>query len=318
MSNTTASYALNNSDLIKDSTKQKVLTAAKELGYVRNGLARSLKTQKTNTIALFLSGYTGPIFSEIMQSIQDQIYTYGYDLVVCASNQEHRLLESKHYDGAIILNYHIEDEFLLRIQNERTPILVLDRYLDGENIACLLIDNESGIKQVIEHLIQLGHKEIGFVKGKGYSFDGEQRFLSYFKILHANRLKYSEKWVLEADLTERSAYEIMTQYIQTTPREKIPTAFVCANDEMAIGVIQALSESGLNVPEMVSVTGFDNIALGTYIPTKLTTVAVDRKQLGLQAADALHKMIHHQKVKTVEYVEVEVLTRESCAKIAKK
>lgn len=310
---TTASYALNDNGLIKEETKQRVLQAAKELGYVRNGLARSLKTQKTNIIALFLSGYTGPIFNEIMQSIQDQIYQYGYDLIVCASNEEHRLLENKHYDGAIILNYHITDENLLRVQNEKTPVVVLDRYLDGENIACVLIDNEQGIKKVMDYLIKLGHQKIGFVKGQTDSFDGEQRFLSYFKMLNTNKLKYNQKWIIEADFTEKSAYEAMKAILVETERDNLPTAYICANDEMAIGIMQALTEAGIKVPEEVTVTGFDNIQLSQYIPIKLTTIDVNRKEFGKIAAQTIHKMIQNKAVKTVEYMKVDLVIRESCA-----
>ncbi|MCU9612684.1 LacI family transcriptional regulator [Caldibacillus lycopersici] len=286
----TASYSINNSSLISEKTKEKVRKVANEIGYRPNGLAKNLKEQKTNIIGLFLSGFTGPSLNDMVEGVQTEVMKNNYELVVCASVDSHRLLVESYVDGAIILNYHIEDQLLTSIVNEKTPFVVLDRKLDNPFIKNVLIPNEEGSRMIVDYLVSKEHSRIGYIAGANYSFDGEQRLNGFRKSLDETGLQFNEADLIRADFTEYSGYLGMKNYLQIASG-KIPTAFVCGNDEMAIGAIHALQENHFRVPEDVAVIGFDDITLSRYVSPSLTTIKVPRKQWGIIAAQTLFQML---------------------------
>ncbi|MBO1004008.1 LacI family DNA-binding transcriptional regulator [Pseudogracilibacillus auburnensis] len=286
----TASYSINNSPLITDKTKKKVLQAVKELGYRPHGMAKNLKEQKTNIIGIFLSGFSGPFFNEMLEGIQEVVIQNGYELVVCASVDQHRLLIERYVDGAIILNFHMEDELLESCANEKFPIITLDREMDDPHIQNVLLPNEDGSALIVDYLIDKGHKRIGYISGSEESFDGEMRLKGFKNSLQRHGKSLLDMDLLRADFTESSGYEKMNRYLNEE-RSDLPSAFVCANDEMALGAIRAIQEHGIRIPEDIAIAGFDDIHLSEYINPPLTTIHVPKKQWGITAAQTLFNMI---------------------------
>jgi LacI family transcriptional regulator len=286
----TASYSMNGSSLIKDDTKRKVLDAAKKIGYRTNGLAKNLKENKTNIIGLFLSGFSGPFFTDMMEGIQDVVIKNGYELVVYASDDKHRLLVERYVDGAIILNFHMDDPFLETIADEKMPCIVLDRELITPFIKPVLLPNESGSEMAVAHLRNRGHKRIGYMTGSDESYDGKARWTGFQRSLQMHGLVFHKEDLLRADFTETSGYKAMWRFLEDK-KTHMPTAFVCANDEMAMGAIRAIQEKNLRVPEDMAVVGFDDIFVSKYFSPPITTVKVPRKQWGAIAAHTLFKMI---------------------------
>jgi LacI family transcriptional regulator len=306
----TASYSLNGSTLISDDTKKKVLDAAKEIGYRPNGLAKNLKEQKTNIIGLFLSGFTGPFFTDMMEGIQDVVMQKGYELVVCASVDKHRLLVERYVDGAIILNYHMDDELLQSIATEKFPCIVMDRELQNPFIKNILLPNELGTATAVNYLIEKGHKRIGFIAGSKESYDGETRLKGFKEEVQKHNMNFLEHDLLRADFTEASGYLAMSQYMDQMGKE-LPSAIVCANDEMAMGAIRAVQERELKVPEDIAVVGFDDIYVSQFFNPPLTTIRVPRKQWGTIAAETLFKMIDNQFDYEPDPISVELMSRNS-------
>lgn len=306
----TASYSINGSSLISDGTKQKVLDAAKEIGYRPNGLAKNLKEQKTNIIGLFLSGFTGPFFTEMVEGIQDEVIKNGYELVVCASVDKHRLLIERYVDGAIILNYHMKDELLLSIANEKLPLIVMDRELQSPYIKNVLLPNETGSARAVNYLIEKGHKRIGYIAGSQQSYDGESRLKGFLKELNLHNIHFNEQDFLRADFTESSGYLKMSNYMDQMGND-LPSAIVCANDEMAMGAIRAAKERNLNVPEDIAIVGFDDIYVSQFCTPPLTTIKVPRKQWGTIAAQTLIKLLDKQYEYEIEPITIELMTRDS-------
>lgn len=306
----TASYSINGSALITDETKKKVLEAAKEMGYRPNGLAKNLKERKTNIIGLFLSGFTGPFFNDMMEGIQDVVMKNGYELVVCASVDKHRLLVERYVDGAIILNYHMEDELLDTLGSEKLPCVVLDRELKNPYIKEILLPNEQGAKLAVDYLFDKDHRRIGFVAGSKESYDGEARLQGFINQMGENGIAFSDHDLLRADFTEISGYEEMVSYLNKIG-DDLPSAFVCANDEMAMGAIRAIKEKGLKVPGDIAVVGFDDINVSKYFTPSLTTIRVPRKEWGIIAAQTLFKMLEQQFDFEPEPITVELMSRNS-------
>jgi LacI family transcriptional regulator len=306
----TASYSINGSALITDETKKKVLEAAKEMNYRPNGLAKNLKERKTNIIGLFLSGFTGPFFNDMMEGIQDVVMKNGYELVVCASVDKHRLLVERYVDGAIILNYHMEDELLDTLGSEKLPCVVLDRELKNPYIKEILLPNEQGAKLAVDYLFDKDHRRIGFVAGSKESYDGEARLQGFINQMGENGIAFSDHDLLRADFTEISGYEEMVSYLNKIG-DDLPSAFVCANDEMAMGAIRAIKEKGLKVPGDIAVVGFDDINVSKYFTPSLTTIRVPRKEWGIIAAQTLFKMLEQQFDFEPEPITVELMSRNS-------
>lgn len=286
----TASYSINGSPLITDDTKEKVLSAAKEIGYRPNGLAKNLKEQKTNIIGLFLSGFTGPFFNEMVEGIQDVVMQNKYELMVCATADTHRLLVERYVDGAIILNYHIENELLCSIASDKLPCVVLDRELETPNIKSVLLPNEEGSTIIVHYLLGKGHTSLGYIAGSTASYDGEARLRGFIKELERQGIAFFERNLIRADFTEVSGYREMNRYLENANHE-LPTVFVCANDEMALGAMKAIQKQGLRVPEDIAVVGFDDIYMSRFFTPPLTTISVPRKEWGKTAARTLFKML---------------------------
>jgi LacI family transcriptional regulator len=306
----TASYSLNGSSLISDDTKKKVLDAAREIGYRPNGHAKNLKKQKTNIIGLFLSGFTGPFFTEMMEGIQDVVMSKGYELVVCASVDKHRLLVESYVDGAIILNYHMEDRFLEYLANEKMPIIMLDRELKGQYIKNVLLPNEKGTAMLVNYLLAKGHNRIGFIAGSVDSYDGETRLKGFVNELENQNISFLQQDLLRANFTESSGFNQMKSYLERMDND-LPTAMVCANDEMAMGAIRAVQESGLKVQEDIAIVGFDDIYSSQNCNPPLTTIRVPRKQWGTIAAQSLLAMLDNHYEYEPEPVLVELISRSS-------
>lgn len=306
----TASYSINDSPLITKGTKEKVLIAAKEIGYRPNGLAKNLKEQKTNIIGLFLSGFTGPFFNDMVEGIQDVVMQNKYELVVCATADTHRLLVERYVDGAIILNYHMDDELLASLANDKLPCVVLDRELQNPYIKNVLLPNEEGSAVAVRYLLEKGHKRIGYVAGSEASYDGETRLRGFRKELHDQGVEFLVRDLIRADFTEISGHNEMNKYLKAADGD-LPTTFVCANDEMALGAIKAIQENNLKVPEDIAVVGFDDIYMSNFFTPSLTTIRVPRKEWGTTAAQTLFKMLDQNYDYEPDQVKVELMSRTS-------
>jgi LacI family transcriptional regulator len=288
----TASYAINGSSLITKETREKVLTAAKKIGYRPNASAKNLKKNKSEIIGFFLSGFTGPFFNEILEGVQDVVIKNGYEMVVCASNSKHRLLIESYVDGAIILNFHVDDHTIDFLANEKMPIVALDREMNNPHIKNVLLQNKVGIELAVKHLVDNGHQRIGFIGGSYDSFDGEMRLAGYKESLKKYNVPFNDEDVIRARFTEISSLLVMDEYIKKN--DIYPTAFVCANDEMAMGAIKALQQNGISVPNDVAIVGFDDIALSKHFNPPLSTVRIQKKLWGKTAAEVLFKMLDKQ------------------------
>lgn len=306
----TASYSINGSALITEETKSKVLNAAKEIGYRPNGLAKNLKEQKTNIIGLFLSGFTGPFFNDMMEGIQDVVMDKGYELVVCASVDKHRLLVERYVDGAIILNYHMDNELLTSLASEKLPVVVLDREINHPFIKNILLPNQLGSAMSVRHLIKKGHTRIGYIAGSEESYDGESRLKGFLSELQNHRIPFMDTDLLRADFTELSGYLEMSQFLNRMKKD-LPSAMVCSNDEMAMGAARAIQEAGLQIPGDMALVGFDDIYVSKYFTPSLSTVEVPRKQWGITAAETLFKMLDGQTDIEAEPVTIKLMARNS-------
>ena len=289
----TVSNVLNQVDIVSEEKKQKVLAAVEKLNYIPNMNAKFLKSNKKNTIGLFLPSIQGDFYRVLMQSIHLQCKLKGYLLNIYISNENtsdeiYSMITSSGVQGAIVLNDRLNAEHINRIALTGIPLVFVDREYTDKRMSSVVINNLEGATLAMEYLIKQGHRRIGYIHGLD-NFDDKARYQAYLNTLHKYSLPVDESIILRGYFEEAVAYSEMR--ILLLKRIEVPDAVFCANDEMAWGCIRALTEAGYRVPEEVCVIGFDDVMLSSYYNPPLTTVHSPVTELGNVSASELFRLM---------------------------
>lgn len=292
----TVSNVINQVDNVSDRTKQRVLDAIEKLKYVPNFNARSLKSNKKNTVGLFLSSIQGDYYRQLLQAVHLQCKMAGYMLNIYVSNENtseeiYGMILSSGVEGAIIMNESLSDDYIERIARTHMPMVFIDRKQSGEHISSVTVDNYSGAFMGVEYLVKQGHRRIGYIHGIE-SIDDSERFRGYLEVLEKYNLPVEEDLILNGFFEEVVAYGEIRQLF--AKGVVLPDAFFCANDEMAWGCIRALQSAGVTVPEQVSVIGFDNSMLAEHYHPALTTIGNPVTEMGTKSALELFRMMRKE------------------------
>ncbi|WCF09069.1 LacI family transcriptional regulator [Paenibacillus thiaminolyticus] len=287
----TVSYALNGSSKVTDETSAKILAIARELNYVPNAAARTLKKRESKIVGVFLTDFKGDVYGELLDGMKEVCNAQGYDLIVCSGKQSHRMLPERMIDGAIILDQTFSSEELIQFADRNHRIVVLDRELEHPNINQVLLDNKAGATLATEYLVDRGHKKIYVVTGPEGSYDSNQR-MKAVKLV-ANRSEDVE-WIeipgnFKKSGGERAAERIIQEYTE-------PAAVFCLNDDMAIGLCDRLADTEYRIGEHIHVIGFDNIEITRYMQPRLATIDYSKHKWGALASEQLIKIISGEKV----------------------
>lgn len=302
----TASLALNNKSRVSPATRSRVAAAAKSLNYYPHTIARSLKNRRTDTVGFLMGGFGGPVYAELVQAVHDTLARHGLDMVVCFAPAFARLTHGRMLDGAIVLDAPTPNRLLEQVTAAGMPAVVMDREFACPNLRSVLLDNRGGSRAMVRHLLANGHRRIVFVGGPRDSYDSRRRRDGFVAALREAGLEGAGELV--TDFTEAGGREAVRALLATGAR---PRALFCANDETAVGALQALAERGLRVPGDVAVTGFDDIELASYTDPRLTTVRVPRAAWGAAAADALVESLGGRRRPLRRTIGVELVVRAS-------
>lgn len=304
----TVSYALNGSPKVTEETRAKILEAAKELNYIPNAAARTLKKRNTNIIGAFFTDYGGSFFGELLKGMRKALNDQGYDLIACTGKDSHRFLPEGIIDGAIILDAHFSDKELLSYAERGHRLVVLDRELDHKNIERVLLDNRMGTKLAIEYLIENGHENIILLTGPPESFDSLQRLNAAMELLKEfPTVKYTIiQGEFDRESGKRAAREITEKYER-------PVAVFSFNDEMAIGMYHFLANTDLRIGEHIQIISFDNIELSRFVHPALTSIHYSKEEWGEVAANQLLQLIQEEKTEP-QIISVQLIERDSVMK----
>ncbi|CAM3391144.1 MULTISPECIES: LacI family DNA-binding transcriptional regulator [Saccharibacillus] len=278
----TVSYALNGSSKVTDETSSRILAIAEELHYVPNAAARTLKKRESRIIGVFLTDFRGDVYGDLLDGVKRVLNREGYDMIVCSGMQSHRMLPERMIDGAIILDSGFGSEEILRYADRGHRIVVLDRELIHPNINRVLLDNQAGAEAAMNHLLERGHRNLYVVTGPEDSYDSNQRLAAVRQMAEARPdVRLTEiRSNFEKQGGEVAARQIVDEY-------EGPVAVFCLNDEMAVGISNALNGTELKIGEQVHLIGFDNIELAKYLQPRLATVDYSRPKWGAAAAEHL-------------------------------
>ncbi|MBK3564355.1 LacI family DNA-binding transcriptional regulator [Streptomyces sp. MBT62] len=304
----TVSHVLNDTRPVLPGTRQAVLSAIEELGYIPNTLARSLVTSRTRSIGLAVSAISNPYFTEILQGVEAGALEHGYSLLIADPHDdpEHelkvgQLLHERRVDGMIVAPSADPDALVAYLGRHSVPTVFLDRVVEappddpspsGRAGASdragafdqVCAENVEPTAQLVTHLAGLGHRRIGLVAGRpGLSTTGE-RFAGYRHGLAAAGLPYDERLLAHGD-SESAAAERATATLLSLAAP--PTALVTANNAMTIGALRALRERGLSVPGDLALCCFDDFAWADLFEPRLTAIAQPSKEIGAEAVRLL-------------------------------
>lgn len=286
----TVSRVFNDSPAVSEETRQRVRAAAQSLGYWPNGIARSLITNRTHMLGVVLPDLHGEFFSEVIHGVDLASRAHGLHVLVSRASTRADELTSAlrsmrgRVDGLVVMAPDLGASEALQQTARSIPTVILNPDAPLESVDTVAVDNGGGARQVVSHLIGLGHRRIAMVTGPERNVDSRQRLEGYRRALADAGLFTTPDLVVEGDFTEPSGYDAALQLLARAPR---PTAIFVGNDVMAVGVLGALDDLGVPVPGDIAVAGFDDIPLARHLRPPLTTVHVDMLGLGRRAVELL-------------------------------
>ncbi len=290
ISYTTVSHVLNKTRPVSEQVRLKVEAAIAELDYVPSAVARSLKARSTATIGLLVPNSVNPYFAELARGIEDGCERKGYCVILCNSDDNPqkqrsylRVLLEKRIDGLIVASVGEDSDLLDSLAAVRTPMVIVDRALEGVEADIVRIDHEQGAYLATRHLLDLGHRDIACIGGPDNTSVAQLRLAGFERALAEAGVAVAPERILSSDFTSLGGYAAAARLLEG----ERPTAIFAGNDMIGIGVLRAAAERNICVPSELSVIGFDDIQLSRYVFPALTTVGQSIRELGESAAALL-------------------------------
>jgi len=296
----TVSRVINNSGYISSETRERIQKAIDELGYVPNTLARSLRSRRTNTVALIVTDITNPFFTTLARGVEDTANEAGYTVIFCntdesAAKEEKYLnvLLQKQVDGLLLVPTQRSVNSIHQILKHGTPVVVLDRRIPEVDVDSVRCDSLDGAYKLTKYLVSLGHRQIAIMSGAVGVSTADDRVAGYRKALEEDGIAISDRYILRGEFTPDSGYSMTEQAINLPLR---PTALIAANNFITIGAMKALQEAEMEVPEDMALAGFDDLPPAIVTFPFFTVVSQPAYEMGTQAMQLLLKRLSAKEV----------------------
>ena len=316
------SMAINNRPGVSEDTRKRILKIAKGLNYQPNYAAKSLVTKRSYTIGLILDNIANPFFPELTKGIEETASKSDYNLLLCNTSQDLKaekkcidMLRSKGVDGIILTTVVANDPHIKPLIEERFPFVCavrqpLDLFFDNK-VDYVVIDNFLGAHKGGKHLWKLGHERIAVLTGPKNVSTTIGRTEGFRKALAEEGVKLGPTLVVECNYSRENAYLAAKRLLKL---KNPPTAFYTEDDTMAIGVRDAILESGLRIPEDIAIMGFDNIEMGALPGVEITTIEQRKYEMGAIGVKILIDKIEGKGPQAVNKIvlEPELIIRKSC------
>lgn len=304
----TVSNVLNGKTNVGEEKRQEILQLCKDMNYQPNIMARGLKAGRTDTVLFSFSDFERHFYLKIIHGINDCLLSHGMGMIICTHTAVANILQCGLVDGAIVLDKSLEEKQILAAAQKGIKIVTMDRYLDAPGISNVVTDNGASMEQLVTGLIKQGYKHFHFVGGLAHTLDHMERYQTFIKILKENQISFGPENYFQGDYTFKSGLRAGNLIAMG---KKLPEAVVCANDSMAAGVVRALNNADIIVPENVVVSGFDGDPIGEVPKGYLTTAVIPRYEMGYLAAETLVNMVRSQAAPVVQKIKAPVHWGES-------
>jgi len=319
----TVSKSLNDKGGVSPVTRQKVLNIAKEMGYFS---FHSQADLKTHNIAFIMSRrhipiFNNPFYTRVIAGVEIEVENYDYNLLFSTikldaleSKKIPSIISQNKVDGLILAGADINKEMIRAIEELKFPTVLVDNYLRSPIMDSIVSDNFNGAVEAVRYLIKMGHKKIGYAGGPNSHPSFNERYKAYKLELMENNLEINDSFIkIKNDFSQEMGKELAKEFLQ---EDKLPTAIFAANDATAIGLMQTFKKYGLDVPENISIIGFDNIELTAFTTPKITTISIDKEAMGQEAALKLFDRIQNpEKKSTKSVIPAKLIERESVREI---
>ena len=299
VSRQTVSRAINDLGEISPRTRARVLRIAEEMGYRPSSIARGLATRRTRTLGLVIPDVANPFFSDVARGAEHEGYGGGYNVFLCNTDEDPerelavlRSLEEKRVDGVVLCSSRLDDDELRRVVARQSAVVLVNRRLEparAENgVGIVMLDDVAGGRMATQHLVDGGHRAVGFLAGPPASRSGRSRAEGYRAACAAADLSYSPAWTVPCPAGVDGGHQAARELLTARPEL---TALFCYNDLVAVGALRACADLGRQVPDDLALVGFDDIMLAALVTPPLTTCHVLRYELGVQAMRSLLNQI---------------------------
>jgi LacI family transcriptional regulator len=313
----TVSRYLNNSAPVSAEVAQRIQKVMSNLKYVPHAAARQLATQKARAIGVLLTDIYSAFFPPLISGIESIVQQEGYNLLVasrCAGNEVDAQIPigPHNSDGMIVFPGSLNDSEILKLHQAGFPLVLIYRTApEGSHIPSVTVWNKRATRELIDHLIEVHHcRKIVFVRGPADNEDSQRREMGYQESLEAHGIAYNPNLIISGEYNRNDAYQAMSKFLENEHPDF--DAVFTGNDDSAIGIMNALYEKELRIPDDISVVGFDDLELSAFLTPPLTTINAPTECVGKTAARYLFKLLASQEVDHVTLLVTKIVIRRSC------
>lgn len=316
----TVSRVLNGRKTVNPELREKVEKAVKELNYRPSSVARSLATNRSDSIGVLVSELATPFFGEMMQAIEATLRMANKHVIITVGHndkeQEEDAIEfliSRNCDALIMQSEGMTDQQLVDIAKDRLPIAVINRFVPGlDGNTCFGLDNKLGGKMATQHLIDNGHTSIAYISGPERKVDAMERLAGHKQALQEASINIDDDLIYEGNFREQNGIDGLQTLLSIGKKF---TGLVCANDWMASGAMTCARDMGIKLPDDLSIVGFDDIVFAHHVYPKLTTISNPVYKMGEMAAKSILNRLYGEKHKLNEMYSPVLIERDSVLNI---
>jgi LacI family transcriptional regulator len=312
----TVSRTINHNPTVNPKMAKRVWEVIGELNYLPNTQARALVSGRSRLLGLIVSEITNPFFPELIQGFEDVAVEHGYEILIGSTNYDpermqgciRRMVERK-AEGVAVMTFGIEEPLLDQLADRKIPMVFVDVGPERPGISLLRVDYHHGIRQGVQHLAALGHRDIAFVTGPLRLHSAHSRLAAFQRAVQECGIVVDPKRIVEGDHTMEGGIAAAEKLFAAA---ELPTAVMCSNDMTAIGVLHKAYRAGLRAPDDLSIIGFDNIHITQMMIPPLTTIQMSCFDLAREAVMALRAHVEQTPAPKRDYpIETKLVVRET-------
>jgi LacI family transcriptional regulator len=311
----TVSRTINRVPTVDKQLAERVWKSIDALNYFPNTQARSLVSGRSRLFGLLISEITNPFFPELIRGFEEIAVDNGYEILIGSTSYDlgrmdmciRRMLE-RNVEGVAVMTFGVEQPLLKELASRDVPMVFVDTAPPVPLVRALLVDYFKGIREGVQHLAALGHREFSFISGPLQQRSSQLRKHAFLQSLGEIGVAPESHWLVEGDHTLEGGMVAMEKLLKGP---EMPTAIMCSNDMTAIGGLRVLTRAGLRVPEDVSVIGFDDIHLAEFVYPPLTTVQMSRNDLARGAFEALRAIRETPEKRSPPMISTRLVVRQS-------
>jgi len=317
VSTATVSRVLNGFPGVREKTALRVRRAIAEMHYVPNPNARNLRVGRTRLFGLIVSDVNNPFFPELIDAFEALAAAEGIEVIFTHTNYDLKRLHScirrmieRSVDAIAVMTSEVEEEALQQAVRAGIPVVLMNQRKLAARYPNVPVDYSAGFREALEHLLSLGHRDIGFIAGPQSLNSARGRKDAFTAALKSRGIHVRKKWIAIGDMRVEGGRKAMETLLAQRPR---PTAIVASNDLMAVGALQAAQASRIHVPRDLSLIGFDDLPIATMVHPPLSTIRHPRREVAARAFDSLWKTVRGDSVEDDSALQPHLVIRNSTA-----